>query len=212
MSELRTSKRLAEKRNQKDVENNAEADEKLNRPEMVHVQFFSDRSVVDPNDVDKSTRESMNADSKKNYSVHGKSHESKKVSTRSTASSRRQKQCEIEIQIKKKRLEVKNQQEVLKKQQEILDLELAMKPAQIEEIESVSTYQDKTGSDGYKESVASYVPNVHKWMTGRTPWDGNDKAGIFTPKYELDQRNETKLGDFHLENPHSENSHECIRQ
>ncbi|KAG5863850.1 hypothetical protein JTB14_035963 [Gonioctena quinquepunctata] len=69
------------------------------------------------------------------------------------------------VEIKKKELE----QEVLKRQLEILDLQLAMRLAQMA-TESSDTDQDETGSHRYKESVVSDGPDVQRWMTGELPW------------------------------------------
>lgn len=60
--------------------------------------------------------------------------------------------------------------EVLKRQQEILDLQLAMKLAQLEETVSSVADQDETGSVLYKEAVVSDNPDVQKWMKGQVPW------------------------------------------
>ncbi|KAG5867886.1 hypothetical protein JTB14_028401 [Gonioctena quinquepunctata] len=100
-----------------------------------------------------SARESLNVD-KKNYSEHGQSRHGSKVDSRVTyLSSRKQKEIEIDVEIKKEELK----QEVLKRQQEILDLQLAMRLAQIE-TELSNTDQDGTGSNRYKETVMSDCP------------------------------------------------------
>ncbi|KAG5890501.1 hypothetical protein JTB14_013856 [Gonioctena quinquepunctata] len=72
------------------------------------------------------------------------------------------------VEIKKKELE----QEVLKRQQEILDLQLAMRLAQME-TESSNTDQDETGSHRYKESVVSDGPDARQ-----TDVEGIDKSTI----------------------------------
>ncbi|XP_074040766.1 uncharacterized protein [Leptinotarsa decemlineata] len=88
-----------------------------------------------------------------------------KGSSRSNQASRLKK-LEIETAIKKKTLE-----------KELIDLELALKVAEIEEnsdeSESMSMHQ-------------SQKPNVEDWIDGKTPWtnghDGDDKHSIFMVK------------------------------
>ncbi|XP_074031706.1 uncharacterized protein [Leptinotarsa decemlineata] len=88
-----------------------------------------------------------------------------KGSSRSSQASRLKK-LEIETAIKKKTLE-----------KELIDLELALKVAEIEEnsdeSESMSMHQ-------------SQKPNVEDWIDGKTPWtnghDGEDKHSIFMVK------------------------------
>ncbi|KAG5877486.1 hypothetical protein JTB14_038205 [Gonioctena quinquepunctata] len=115
-------------------------------------EVSSKRSMVANNSEDKtSARESLNVDNKRHNSEHGQSRYGSKVDSKiSYSSSRRRKEIEMGVEIKKKELE----QEVLKRQQEILDLQLAMRLAQME-TESFDTDQDETGSHRYKESVVS---------------------------------------------------------
>ncbi|CAG9772231.1 unnamed protein product [Ceutorhynchus assimilis] len=161
----RKSKRLAEKMTAK-----AKSDGSLNE------NTVSSKGSKAKSDV----YESLNADSKKKNCENRSSSNKTAASARTARSniSRRRKEAEIEAKIKKTALE----QEMLKKQQEMVDLELARKLVLIEECD-----EKEFGDSGEDEceSVVSYKANIQKWVhDGNCPW--NDKETKFQDSLQVE--------------------------
>lgn len=92
-----------------------------------------------------------------------------KISKRSLNS--RREQIRIEVEMKKKDL-------LLKHQQEMMDLELALKLAKLE----VGSEEEDEKLESIGSESIQGRPNIEKWVDGRCPWDRSDRHSLLSAK------------------------------